>query len=254
MHATPLRRRIAGATMALGAIFVAMSLVAPSAHAGAAVTDPFFNTDTDTYDTYLHDEHRGTPATASGFEGTCPTDESVAGLTAWHLVLTDSDQDYSTLDVRVEIDGVATTLSLTPKAKGDWAGFDPTANFMADPSLKHAYVYAGDADDVLVDAAAQVTPDGPADKIVLSHICPGEESTDTGSTDTGTTDTGSVLGSTGSQDTGGTDTEVKGEVIEQAPQQLPATGSGDQSLFIIGMACLTVGSIAMVARRKAVRS
>jgi LPXTG-motif cell wall-anchored protein len=239
--------------MALGGVLIAISAFAPAASAGG-LTPPFFNTDTDTYDTYLHDAHRGTGADADGFEGECPNGDAVDGLTAWHLILTDSDQEYVTVDVRVSIDGVATTLSLTKATTLD--GFDPTANFLASPTAKHAYVYAGDADDVLVDAAAQVTPDGPADKIVLSHICPGDEDTDDGgTTDTGTTDTGGtddVLGSTGSQDTGGTDTEVKGNVVE--PQQLPATGSGDRSLFIIGMGFLTAGAIAMVARRQVTRS
>jgi LPXTG-motif cell wall-anchored protein len=246
MHTTPARRRIAGATMALGAILLGMSLFAPSANAGEDA--PAFFNPAD-YDTTLHGPHRGTSADASGFSGTCPTDESVAGLTAWHLILTDNGgHDYESLDVRVTIDGLGVTLTgLTPKAKDDWAGFDPTKNFMADPTLKHAYVYAGDGDDVLVDAAAQVTPDGAADKIVLSHICPGEGTTDDGGDDGGDTTTGEVQATTGGEQP---ETEVLGNVVE--PQALPVTGDNDASLAIVGAALVLVGGGILLIRRNMV--
>jgi hypothetical protein len=178
MHATPVRRRVAGATMALGAILVGMSLLAPSAYAEDAPA--FF--DPASYDTTLHGPHRGTSADSSGFPGECPDDESVAGLTAWHLVLGQGDSFTSgTLDVRVTIDGVGVTLNdLT--AADDFDSFDPATNYLQHNDGQQAYVYAGDGDDVLVDAAANVA-DGAADKIVLSHICPGEGETDDGGTD-----------------------------------------------------------------------
>jgi len=240
MHATPARRRIAGATMALGSVFLGISLFAPSANAGEDAPAYF---DPAAFDTTLHGPHRGTSADAAGFaDGTCPTDESVAGLTSWHFVITDNDQDFDTLDVRVTIDGLGTTLHLT--AKADFVGFDPTTNFLADPNAKHAYVFAGDGDDVLVDAAAHAAPPGPADKFVLSHICPGE---DDGGTTTGGTTTGEVQATTGGEQP---ETEVLGNVVE--PQQLPATGDNDASLAIIGTALVLIGGGILLIRRNMV--
>ena len=307
MITTPSRRRVAGVSTTLGAVLVGMSFLASPAQAGEPAPPP--REYTSGYDTYLKASQLNTSAEDAP-NGTCPSDESVDDLNAWHFVLDGSDHDFASLDVTFSTGEYAglTPVSLPEDEANEaafWASFDPTANFIAEPSGKHAYVYAGgDADDTVVDAAAQTDPEAgaPAD-FQLSHTCAvgdtgGDDGGDVGADDQGddgatddtdettddtdettddtdettddtdettddtdeTTDdtddgTDDVLGSdsvnpttSGGADDGATDDEVKGNVV--LPDQLPRTGENDRSLFVIGMGLITIGAIAMIARRE----
>jgi len=127
----------------------------------------------------------------------------------------------------------------------------------------------------LTDALASYTPhenqgyhvkltitadDGDEQGAQTKHKTYWVEGCDTGGTDgdttggdTGTT-TGSVSPTTGAADTTGgvapTGSEVKGEVITAPAAELPRTGSADRSLFLIGMAFLAVGAVALIAKRE----
>ena len=241
---TPRRRRLGATSIIIGAALMAVGFLASPAQ--AALGDPVFGAG---YDSYLNEQQRGISSDTFSDSTNCPTDEAVAGLTAWHFVLSANTHDFASLDVAFTVEGTDFTMSgLTPKTTADWATFDPDLNFIADPDGKHAYVYTEGTGGTVRDAAAQDSPDSTGPKFQLSHVCKADSTTDTGTTDTGTTDTGGVLGTTGSQDTGGTDAQVKGEVV--LPQQLPATGAHDRSLFIIGMGFLAIGAIALMAKRE----
>ena len=265
MHSTPTRRRLAATTLGVGVALLAVGLLTSPAQAAG---DPIFGAG---YDSYLHDPHRGTAANSGGFVGTCPSDATVAALTAWHLVLNGSSHDFVTLDVALTIDGSNVTLTgLVPVAKptdaAGWAAFDPATEFIADPNTKHAYVYAGDGDDVLRDAAAQLNPDSPADKFVLSHICPSpvttttteeettttEEETTTTTEEETTTTTEEETTTTAEEETT-TTAQVLGNVVTPAggvaAAQLPRTGDNDQALALIGAGLLLIGGGAMLVRR-----
>jgi LPXTG-motif cell wall-anchored protein len=185
-------------------------------------------------------------------------------------VLNGSSHDFVTLDVALTIDGSNVTLTgLVPVAKptdaAGWAAFDPATEFIADPNTKHAYVYAGDGDDVLRDAAAQLNPDSPADKFVLSHICPSPVTTTTTEEETTTTEeettttteeettTTTEEGTTTTEGETTTTAQVLGNVVTPpagvAAAQLPRTGDNDQALALIGAGLLLIGGGAMLVRR-----
>jgi LPXTG-motif cell wall-anchored protein len=276
MTTTPKRRRVGAATLLAGAAFVAAGFLSSPAQAGEPVEREY----TTGYDSYLKESQLGTTAEAAPHDGTCPSDASVDDLDAWHFILDGNAHDFVSIDVTFNIDGTEVELTgLTPIAKptndAEWAAFDPETEFIADPDGKHAYVFAGgDADDFVVDAAAQLDPeaDAPAD-FQLSHTCVAEgggtdgttddtttddTTTDDGTTDDTTTDDGStdqVLGTdsvnpttTGGDEPSTDDTEVQGKVVQRG--QLPRTGDSDQSLFLIGMGLITIGAVVMIARRE----
>jgi LPXTG-motif cell wall-anchored protein len=246
MHATPLRRRIAAATITVGAVLVGVSLFAPSANAGGAPTRVY----TTGFETYLNEGQLGTTADSKDDGQSCPTDESVAGLTAWHFVLEGSANDFEQLVVTFDIGGtqVERTYSSVVVAGGDlatfdWSTFDKDTEALSTPDGKHAYVYTGGGGSaVLVDAAANVSGADPSDKFQLSHTCAGEGTTDDGGDDGG--DDGDVQATTGSQEP---EAEVKGVVV--LPQQLPATGDNDASMAIIGTTLVLIGGGILLVRR-----
>src|SRR5262245_21562552 len=90
---TPGRRRFGAVAVVIGAALMAMGLLAPAAHAAAG--DPVYGPG---YDSYLNANQRGITSGGVG-GGTCPTDESVAGLTAWHFVLSENTHDFASLSV-----------------------------------------------------------------------------------------------------------------------------------------------------------
>jgi LPXTG-motif cell wall-anchored protein len=190
----------------------------------------------------------------------CPTDESVAGMTAWHFVLPGSaaqnvfDQLVVTFVAGgVEVERTYDTFHVVAGADlptFDWGTFDHLTDAISTPDGKHAYVYTeGDEASAVVDAAAQLSGSEPATEFQLSHTCTGSGTSDGG--DDGGTD--SVQATTGSQDTGTDGTEVLGEVVTK-PQQLPATGDSDASLAIIGTALVLVGGGILLIRRNVVSS
>jgi LPXTG-motif cell wall-anchored protein len=180
---TPRRRRFAAASVALGVALTASGLfLSPAEAAGPAVFGAG-------YDSYLNANQRGATAAEKDNGESCPTDESVALLTAWHFVLGGSSHDFASLDVAFTINGVDVTLSgLTPKTTAEWASFDPTKNYIADPSLRHAYVYT-DGQGSVRDAAAQDNPDTPGPTFQMSHTCLGEGTGTTTTTEPTTTTT-----------------------------------------------------------------
>lgn len=277
MTTTPKRRRLGALTASVGAALIGLSLLASPSQAGEPVQREY----TTGYDTYLKASQLGTTAEDAP-DGTCPSDESVDGLNAWHFVLDGNTHDFASITVTFDIDGTEVEYSgLTPVAKpttdAEWAAFDPTTSFIADPNAKHAYVFAGgDADDFVVDAAAQTDPEAgaPAD-FQLSHACVaegggGDDGGDVGADDQGDDGTTDDGGDDGTTDDGGDDgttdqvlgtdsvnpttggeapkDEVKGNVV--LPEQLPRTGDNDQSLFLLGMGLITIGAVVMIARRE----
>jgi len=176
------RRRFAAASLALGVVLATSGLsLSPASASGPAVFGPG-------YDSYLLENQRGITASETETGEACPSNAVVAGLTAWHFVITGNTHDFASLDVAFVLDGSDVTLSgLTPKTTADWATFDPGANFIADPSTKHAYVYTSGTGSVR-DAASQDTPDSAGPKIVLSHTCGGTGTTTTTEPTTTTTE------------------------------------------------------------------
>ncbi len=262
MHSTTTRRRLGAGALIAGAAFLAIGAFAPAAQAGDPEPGPaVFGAG---YDSYLNENQRG--LSDEGIEGSesCPTDDAVDELTAWHFVMSANTHDFASLDVAFTLGGTNVTMSnLTPVAKptdpAGWAAFDPDTQFIADPDGKHAYVYTDSDGGVVRDAAAQDSPDSAGPKFQLSHVCTGPGTGTDGSTDGGTT-TGSAGTTTGTADTTTGDalpneevadpkTEVAGEVVTR-PETLPRTGDNDRSLFLIGMGLVTIGAVAMIARRE----
>src|SRR5688500_11549580 len=97
MHATPKRRRVAVGTMVLGAALTTIGLLSPTAHAGEAER-PY----TTGYDTYLNEGQLGSTADSKDNGESCPEDESVEDLTAWHFVLQGAANGFESLDVTFE--------------------------------------------------------------------------------------------------------------------------------------------------------
>jgi LPXTG-motif cell wall-anchored protein len=202
---TPRRRRLAGASLALGMVLATSGIfLSPAKAAGPAVFPAG-------YDSYLQENQRGIAAAEKETGAACPTDAAVAGLTAWHFVLTGGSHDYVSLDVAFVLGGTNVTLSgLTPKTTADWATFDPNAHFIASPDTKHAYVYTSGTGSVR-DAASQNSPDSTGPQIVLSHTCAGSGSTTTTTEGTTTTTEGTTTTTEGTTTTTeGTTTTTEG--------------------------------------------
>jgi LPXTG-motif cell wall-anchored protein len=230
---TPRRRRLAGASLALGMVLATSGIfLSPAKAAGPAVFPAG-------YDSYLQENQRGIAAAEKETGAACPTDAAVAGLTAWHFVLTGGSHDYVSLDVAFVLGGTNVTLSgLTPKTTADWATFDPNAHFIASPDTKHAYVYTSGTGSVR-DAASQNSPDSTGPQIVLSHTCAGSGSTTTTTEGTTTTTEGTTTTTEGTTTTTegttttteGTTTTTEGttttEVSPSSTEQGPTTTAGE---------------------------
>ena len=163
---TPRRRRISAALLVFGAFLGTFGLfISPAQAAG---TDPVFG---DGYDSYLNANQRGIAGSGVEQRTDCPTNAVVSGMTAWHFVLTQNSHEFASLDVAFNLGGSNVTLNgLTAKTTAQWGSFDPAANFITSPSLKHAYVYTSTT-GILRDAASQDTPNTSGPKLVLSHHC-----------------------------------------------------------------------------------
>jgi LPXTG-motif cell wall-anchored protein len=241
---SPRRQRFGLVTLLIGAALTLIGLVAPPAQAADAPAKY-----TTGYDSYLHGPHRGSAPGDANNSPDCPENAVVDGMTSLHFVLRQNTHTISTLTVTFTISGSDVEYAnMTPKTTSQWGSFDPTTNFITHPTGKHAYVYTP-TNAVLVDAAAQDSPDSTGPIMNLSHVCLGTGETDgstdnstdntdvsTDSTDDGTTDDtddgttdDTDDGTTDDTDDGATDDTDDGATDDTTDDVLGTAGSTDDS-------------------------
>jgi LPXTG-motif cell wall-anchored protein len=243
MTINPTRQRIASASLIVGIAMIAFGAVGPPVQAAPA-GEPAGNNGTIKVDGTEFDTHpdnqphvgcsfqvdfygfdANTEVTMV-FEAQPPTGDAV--LVTEDAVLHDDDNSgggsEAGLDGQFTIDLTDALASFTPHEQ---QGFHVKLTITAD--------------------------DGDEQGAQIKHKTYWVEGCDVGTTDGGTT-TGGVAPTTGEADTTGdvapVDNEVKGAVITAPAAELPRTGSADRSLFVIGMAFIVAGALALIAKRE----
>ena len=242
MQPTTTIRRIAAATLAIGLGFLGVAALAGPASADHVDGVPY----------------EGNPGCAAGeiefkidrlIDG--PEDEGVYTASSSDVVVVLPDGATLPAGFQIEISDVVVgdgTITFTWEASAT-AGpvgvstllvkYGPGGlEFNYDPAVSTDTITVPDNED-----ASHLTFCGGL------SVNPTDGGTDDGTTDDGTTDTGTT--DTGTTDTGTTGavapTQVAGNVVQ--PQALPATGSNDRSLAIIGAALVLIGGGTLLYRR-----